>query len=461
MRRRPFSSKVASVAVIVFWSWIDARAARADIDLIHPVTPRAMGMGGAYSAVSDDPSALYYNPAGLVRVEGSYTGLAFLLSFPSLTGTRRSTDPDTGRAVVQSVDGPPRDQSYGLQLAWRPKTFLDGNFGAGFSIMLPHQRALHFNVHKFEDPYYVLYENSIELLQIRLGAAYKFFDLVSVGASVLLLAGLDGTVRLKAPFQSRERLDPEDRTVLAVDAVLPNRQFFTAGAQFYPIKGLTFGISYREPTFVQIALPIDFAVIIVGLQPPPTVATLDVKVKYSPAQLTFGAAYQVLSNLLVSLDLVYGWYSNYEIPYGNVCLEQVQPGRPKVLRHSCAKSETPEDKDNPIVLLPPKQPNIPLRNLLIPRIGAEWKPMDALALRAGYYFLPTFIQSSDAPILDSDKHSFTLGASYGLGTLFLPVGDELNLTAAVQMVVYVPRTIAEYTFSGQLFSTTFGAEFKY
>jgi hypothetical protein len=32
------------------------------------VGARAMGMGGAYTAVSDDAAAIYYNPAGLAQM---------------------------------------------------------------------------------------------------------------------------------------------------------------------------------------------------------------------------------------------------------------------------------------------------------------------------------------------------------------------------------------------------------
>ena len=43
-------------------------AARATPSSQVPVGPRAIGMGGAFSALADDASALFWNPAGLARV---------------------------------------------------------------------------------------------------------------------------------------------------------------------------------------------------------------------------------------------------------------------------------------------------------------------------------------------------------------------------------------------------------
>lgn len=406
-------------------------AARADLNTLLAETPRPMGLAGAYTALSDDASALYYNPAGLAYVDGSYIALAFELSHPFFNDS-------AGGAKVDLES--PHDESYGIHLAWSPRTILDGDLGFGFSVLLPHARALKFNVHRFEDPYFVLYENSIELLQVRLGAAYEFFDTISIGVSALLIAGLNGQVEIEAPFQAKDDLDQSKRTVVAVDAILPNRQFFTIGAQVRPMPGLSFGLSYREPTFVPIQLPIDFTVALGAIPPIQTIADLDVKVKYSPHQLNGGVAYQLRDDLLISFDLSFALYTKYEIPYGNVKIDQ---------------------RTLDLILLPPRQPKTSLRNVWIPRLGVEWTPLDELKLRAGYYFFRSFIRSSDAPVLDSDKHSLTLGGSYELGTLFLPEGNTLELTAAFQGVFFPPRDTAEHHHSGLVLATTFGAEFKY
>lgn len=421
---------VAAVAVVGVM--IPARAA-ADANQMLATTPRAMALAGAYTALSEDASALYYNPAGLGQVDGSNIELAFMLSFPNL----QATDAD-GQPVALDL---PRDEGYGIHLAWSPSSILDGDLGIGFSVLLPHRRALRFNVHTFEDPYFVLYENSIEVLETRIGLAYRLFDFLSVGASALLLAGLDGQVRLVTPFQSGPVLDETKRNVVAVDAVLPNREYFTAGIQLFPTEDLTLGLSFREATFVPIDLPIDFTIEILGLSPIQTVAHLDVKVKYSPAQLSFGAAYRLGPELLVTGDLQFALYSHYQIPYGNVTLDR--------------------SLSDDIVLLPPRKPKTSLRNVWIPRVGVEWLPHDLFTVRGGYSWFRSFIRSSDAPIFDSDKHSLCLGLSYALGRLFLPPGNELNLSASTQLLVFVPRSTAGYDHEGQVLSTTFGAEFEY
>jgi long-chain fatty acid transport protein len=403
-------------------------------DSLLPNTPRPMALAGAYTAISDDPAALYFNPAGLSRVTGSSAALEFSFAIPSFSAgpvgqPRSSLD-------ARSDDG------YGIYLAWSPEKLFGGGLGLGFSLLLPHRRAMRFNLHDADEPYFVLFENSGELLETRIGASYEFFDLFSIGGSVLLLGGLDGTVEIDAPFQSRNDIDPNKVSRLSLGATLPNKEFFTVGAQVYPIEGLTIGLTYREATFVRVRLPIDFEPVLFDIELP-TVATLDVKVKYTPPQLALGAAYRFSPDLLVSLDLTWAMYSEYELPYGDIDLDLSRIG---------------ED----ITLLPPRRAEAQLRDVLVPRIAAEWNFDPDLTLRAGYYFLRSFIRTVDLPVLDSDKHSLSLGASYRIDRLFF--GDSQvrwTVSASGQALIHTSRKTAGFEHAGAVIATSFGSEIQY
>jgi transglutaminase-like putative cysteine protease len=58
---------VAALAVVLFAAAM-TRGASADPTEQVPVGPRAIGMGGAFTSIADDASALFWNPAGLARI---------------------------------------------------------------------------------------------------------------------------------------------------------------------------------------------------------------------------------------------------------------------------------------------------------------------------------------------------------------------------------------------------------
>ncbi len=71
-----------------------ASPARAAAQTAEVVGTRALGMGGAFVAVADDPSAVYWNPAGLPRMGVINLGLEWQsfetgVDDPSVFRTRR------------------------------------------------------------------------------------------------------------------------------------------------------------------------------------------------------------------------------------------------------------------------------------------------------------------------------------------------------------------------------------
>jgi hypothetical protein len=56
----------------------------AGVFLTHPVGARAMAMAGAFSAVADDPTALFWNPAGITQQQGANAAYAYTSVFSGL-----------------------------------------------------------------------------------------------------------------------------------------------------------------------------------------------------------------------------------------------------------------------------------------------------------------------------------------------------------------------------------------
>src|SRR5260370_21446854 len=106
MRRasKPVVSAVFVASVVTFVSLVRVRSANAQVP--ESIGVRAQGMGGAFTAVADDATAVWWNPAGLAG--GSY--------FSSILEYGHPNDPpDTN--IKGGIDGVSRPRPALLPLA--------------------------------------------------------------------------------------------------------------------------------------------------------------------------------------------------------------------------------------------------------------------------------------------------------------------------------------------------------
>ncbi len=93
---------------------------------------RALGMGGAFTAVADDGSAIYYNPAGMSRIDGTLIEAGIALIFPEI----RYTMPNgVTEKSTKSAFGPT------LFITHR----ITDRFSAGLGIYTPYARDAEFS----------------------------------------------------------------------------------------------------------------------------------------------------------------------------------------------------------------------------------------------------------------------------------------------------------------------------
>ena len=79
MTRRWCRIVMAGMLLLVSWSGF-AESALAQVPRIQGQGTAASGMGNAFSAQADDPSALHYNPAGMTQLRGVEFMTGVLLS---------------------------------------------------------------------------------------------------------------------------------------------------------------------------------------------------------------------------------------------------------------------------------------------------------------------------------------------------------------------------------------------
>ncbi|MDX9971552.1 MAG: outer membrane protein transport protein, partial [FCB group bacterium] len=89
---------IFTVLVCVWTGWAVEAAAGA-LNRIGGIGPRAGAMGGAYTAIADDASLFYYNPAGMSRFDSPYAETGTDILFPIFhydSPTRGSADSKSG-----------------------------------------------------------------------------------------------------------------------------------------------------------------------------------------------------------------------------------------------------------------------------------------------------------------------------------------------------------------------------
>ena len=111
---------------------------------------RALGMGGAYTALADDASGSYYNPAGLAMVESTSISGSF-----SVYGVERrvlreavgpAVDVQVDRTDLESSNVPTIPTTVGFLYKWG-KRYADQikRYAAGYAVFVPHHRDFHFS----------------------------------------------------------------------------------------------------------------------------------------------------------------------------------------------------------------------------------------------------------------------------------------------------------------------------
>jgi len=401
-------------------------------------------MGSAYTAVADDSSAHYYNPAGLARQRDIRFDLGYAYHDPRLRF-------DGGDADVDLVKG--------LQLGVvLPGELLERRFGVGLSMMLLDDRVTRVRALPQQQPRFVLFDNRPQRLYITANFAFEPVDHLFIGGGVTFMANTSGRLNVAGVVS----LDVPEETVLqgSVDVDIESARYAQAGILYAPDAPWSLGLTFRQEYFLDLQLGTfvsgDITSDALGGDPLVLVEGASFLFDsfnanlFSPMQLVLGASYD-FGRVLLSADV--GWYrwSRFRAPASDVLIEL--------------------DLGDLAFDIPPIDPieNPAFSDVVVPRIGVEGSVIEAdhfaLQVRGGYFFEDS--PAPDQPGLTNYADSAKHGLSFGLGLDFIDFSSvlpkPLELDLALLYVRMVEREylkddpadlVGDYSIDGHIFGAS-------
>jgi long-chain fatty acid transport protein len=378
--------------------------ARADAPDTYGVGSRNAALGSSVSASAYDWTSAYYNPAGLAQHRRLQAGIG-------MQAAQERLQPFEDVVLGYDQDGTPirgevgadYDDVYGITAGIsRP---LSKRLYFGAVIWSPLQRLVRIMTVDPYVPHYVFYVNRAQRITLNFALAYRITPWLRAGAGASALAGSHFDLDLNIPAGEGSD-ENESRALIALD-ITPTLTP-VAGLQLDAGESWSFGATYRGETELTTTVRQKTGsntVITVG---PSLRFTSRVRIDggfvildhFTPQQVAAGGSWDAKSSrVAVSADVTWMDWSAYRGPY--------------------------VDPDFDDILIPPlgtvgvnwrNPPDVQFRDTYVPRVGAELRVADRVAIRGGYSYemSPAPLPDGSANILDANAHV----ASAGLGWRF-------------------------------------------
>ena len=329
---------------------------------------RNIGMGLIGTSLNYDASALFYNPGGAPFIDSKFSfsgGMTFLMA----RTTFQAKDEAYQAEIKHQLNYP-----FYLYAAYKPTK----NLSVGLAVNTPF--GLSIGWPSDWKGRFVIQDISFRAITIQPTVSYKFNDIVGIGAGLIISTG---NVELKKALPLE---DASGEGQAEISGSTTNFGY-NVGIMVHPIKGLNLGLDYRSKIDMKVKNgSVDFMV-------PASVASnfaatsVDVTLPL-PANLDFGASYEINEHWMIGLSLNYVFWNVYDSLVFNFT-----PATEALGRTATAKLYD---------------------NKLIARLGAQWTINKLITVRAGGYYDPS-------PVMDDYVDPM------------LPSANELGLTCGVSV----------------------------
>lgn len=397
--------RVALSALLCFFMVIPPSEAIAGGFQLNEHGARAMAQAGAFAARANDPSAIFFNPAGLSFQRGAQIMAGATLIAPRYTYYGPSNlNSNEAWEMNRNMFYPPN--------LYVTNTWTDGmlkGLAVGIGVTTPYGLGT-----EWDDNWVgraVTREIELQTFYIMPTVSYAFNDwlAVGVGANVVI-----ANVMLRRAVTN---FDPVMDLELEGDGDLAYS--WNAGLIIKPTETVSLGFTYRAETQVDFEGEADF-------NPPASLRSMfpggDVTTGIAlPATWFAGIAWSPTENFDLEFDIQgIGWSSYDKLAIDFAVDAENSPG--------VSQMDVSSPKD--------------YENTYIARLGAEYRiPLSGIAIRGGYYFdnNPVPDKSLEPLLPDSDRH----GLNIGLGIDVIP---NIRLDAAWLHIFFMDRVTEATTY---------------
>ncbi len=408
------------------------------------ISSRAVAMGGAYTALANDSSANYYNPAGVVARKDLCLDIGYQLAVPTLRLNGHNVGVDHTRGLTAGLVA--------------PGTIGPMRFAFGVVMFLPDERVSRVRAMPRVQPRFVYYDNRTQRIYLSTNLAVQILPGLFVGAGVTFMSRTQGDLELSGRISFPDP-EAESDMRLDLDVDLKALRYLQAGILWEPVKWLSVGLTFRDEFVLEMEQGFRITGDIVGEGGSGTIlrngffglTSLSTNL-FQPRQVVFGVAVMPTERWTVSLDLIWAQWSRF-----------INPG-------SRLEMEVELGAFNDMVDIG-SQPNPPpalFRDTWSPRLGVEWIAYQSrratIAVRGGYAYEPSPAPeqtSSTMNLVDNHKHHLSAGVGFSLSKLLALMDRPLDLDFHVAYLHQQRRThrkldlvdpVGDYTADGYVVS---------
>ena len=349
---------------------------------------RAAGMGNAHTALAEDFSGVYYNPAAMVLSERPSFGLGFVYNHIGLSTTGLTKN---GTAFdLQDID-PLHGYSIGICLPLKGNLRGKAAVGIG-AFVLGDWYYAKTRSQELNEPEFVVDQVRPRRQETIIALAYRPLSILSFGFGIHLTPHAYGNTLLSLDLPLLRGESGSPPPAFLVNWELRSKLAFAAGIHLNFSEKFRAGLNFRDGIDLLYSIPVDMELTninILGIDSQTAQTQVTSHINFTPRHINIGLFYAPIPRLSLAADLF--WYQWSEYPNPAPTLEIVS--------------------DLGTVAIP-ENPDPDFSDTFTPNFGVEYILSPLITLRGGYSYIPSPVpeQSGETNFLDGDRHLLTLGS---------------------------------------------------